>query len=122
MLNVSTQRKTDQGEHYWTNKSVLSFAGNEDPIAAIIRRSRSLVLEAIERGWNGPPYDPFSLAELLRIEVLPSHDVIEARTTPVGSRFRIEYNPNRGESHVRYSIAHEIAHTFFPDCAELPHR
>jgi Zn-dependent peptidase ImmA (M78 family) len=118
MLNVSTQHKTDQGEHYWTNKSVLSFAGNEDPIAAMIRRSRSLVLEAIERGWNGPPFDPFSLAELLRIEVLPSQDVMEARTTPFGSRFRIEYNPNRGESRVRYSVAHEIAHTFFPDCAE----
>ncbi|MGD0905493.1 MAG: hypothetical protein ABR924_21570 [Terracidiphilus sp.] len=104
--------------HYWTNKSVLSFAGNKDPISAMICRSRALVLEAIEHGWTGPPFDPFSLAELLRIEVLPSQDVIEARTIPSGSRFRIEYNPNRGESRVRYSIAHEIAHTFFPDCAE----
>jgi hypothetical protein len=30
---------------------------------------------------------------------------------------RIEFNPTRPRGRVRYSIAHEIAHTFFPDCA-----
>ncbi|MFL5612428.1 MAG: ImmA/IrrE family metallo-endopeptidase [Gemmatimonadaceae bacterium] len=31
---------------------------------------------------------------------------------------RIEFNPNRPKGRVRYSLAHEIAHTLFPDCAE----
>ena len=92
-------------------------------MAAMLQRTRSLVLEAIERGWSGPPFDPFQLAELFNIEVVPSQDVIEARTVPVGSKFRIEYNPNRGVNRARYSVAHEIAHTLFPDCAEtIRHR
>ena len=82
-----------------------------------------LVLDAMERGWSGPPFDPFQLAELLSIDVVPSQDVLEARTATVGSKFRIEYNPNRGVNRARYSIAHEVAHTLFSDCAEaIRHR
>ena len=34
-----------------------------------------------------------------------------------GGQLVIEYNPTRPRARVRYSIAHEIAHTLFPDCA-----
>jgi len=105
-------------EGYWTNKSVLAFAGAEHPIEKIRQRARTLVLEAIEKGWEGPPFDPFRLAELLRMEIVPSQEVFEARTVPSGSKFRIEYNPNRGLNRARFSVAHEIAHTLFPDCAD----
>lgn len=108
---------------YWTNRSVLKFADAEQPVSAMQRRIRTLVLEAIERGWNGPPFDPFQLAELLGIDVTPSQDVLEARTVSASSKFRIEYNPNRGVNRARYSVAHEIAHTLFPDCSEaIRHR
>src|SRR5690606_15016956 len=61
----------------------------------------------------------FHLADLLGIETTPRHDVEDARTVPVGrSGFRIEFNPTRPRGRLRYSIAHEIAHTLFPDCAE----
>ena len=54
---------------------------------------------------------------------MPSQEVLEARTLPSGTRFRIEYNPNRGINRARYSVAHEIAHTLFPDCADaIRHR
>src|SRR3569833_3263699 len=118
---VTSRSRATRG--YWTNRSVLSFAGSDQPVYAMQRRVRALVLDAIERGWSGPPFDPFQLADFLSIDVVPSLDVLEARTGTVGSRFRIEYNPNRGVNRARYSIAHEIAHTLFPDCAEtIRHR
>ena len=53
------------------------------------------------------------------IGVSPNDEVFDARTVPVGPfGFRIEFNPNRPRGRMRYSIAHEIAHTLFPDCSE----
>jgi len=67
----------------------------------------------------GPPFDPIHLADLLSIDVVARADVTDAQTVPLGAnRARIEFNPNRPRGRVRYSIAHEIAHTFFPDCAD----
>ena len=34
------------------------------------------------------------------------------------AEYCVEFNPNRPSARVRYSIAHEIAHTLFPDCGE----
>ena len=43
----------------------------------------------------------------------------DARTLPgPAGGVRIEFNPNRPSARVRYSIAHEIAHTLFPDCRD----
>jgi len=62
---------------------------------------------------------PFQLADLLGIDAVPKHDVDDARTVPVGrSGFRIEFNPARPRGRLRHSIAHVIAHTLLPDCAE----
>ena len=98
---------------------MLAFAQESDPIAEIQARARNLVLNAVEQGWNGPPFDPFKLAELCKIRLTPSDDVFDARTSDIGTRgFQIEFNPNRPRGRLRYSIAHEIAHTLFPDCAE----
>jgi O-acetyl-ADP-ribose deacetylase (regulator of RNase III) len=73
----------------------------------------------MDRGWSGPPFDPIVLAEILKIPLLPRDDIADARTVPVGrDGVRIEFNPNRPPNRVRYSIAHEIAHTLFPDCGE----
>jgi O-acetyl-ADP-ribose deacetylase (regulator of RNase III) len=102
----------------WTNKSVVALAGSEDPVAALTHRARQVVMKALDEGWSGPPFDPIALAELLKIPVIPRDDVPDARTVPVGKDgVRIEFNPSRPPNRVRYSIAHEIAHTLFPDCA-----
>jgi hypothetical protein len=102
----------------WTNKSVQLLLPC-DPIQEITQRARALVFEAIEHGWSGPPYDPFALARIKHIELRAASDVQDARTVGVGrNRFAIEYNPSAPQARIRYSICHEIAHTFFPDCLE----
>jgi O-acetyl-ADP-ribose deacetylase (regulator of RNase III) len=105
---------------FWTNPSVLDLAGDRDPVEVIVERAQQQVLEAVEKGWEGPPFDPFKLADLLSIPVAPRQELADARTVPtVGGRVCIEYNPTRPPGRLRFSVAHEIAHTFFPDVAEL---
>ena len=81
--------------------------------------ARQCILDAIDAGWSGPPFDPLQLADLLRLDLCPSADVDDAQTVPIGAdRIRIEFNPDRPAGRVRFSVAHEIAHSLFPDCAE----
>lgn len=104
---------------FWTNPSVLQFEREKDPVTAIAEYARRVALKAVDDGWNGPPFDPFDLAERLGIQVVPRDDLPDARIIPIGSRkARIEFNPTRPRGRLRYSIAHEIAHTFFSDWAE----
>jgi O-acetyl-ADP-ribose deacetylase (regulator of RNase III) len=98
---------------------VMAFAAGRDPIEAIIERAQTEALQAIERGWKGPPYDPFQLASLLGLAVVPREELADARTVPEGRHgVRIEYNPSRPAGRLRFSVAHEIAHTFFPDVGD----
>lgn len=103
----------------WTNASVRLLAGEDDPLEVIQKRAREIVLRAMDQGWSGPPFDPIALSGLLGIPVSPRADIRDARTIPVGeSGVCIEYNPTRPRGRLRYSVAHEIAHTLFPDCVE----
>jgi len=103
----------------WTHESVVRLAGDRDPIVVVTERARELVMRAMDGGWAGPPFDPLALAtQFLKLEVVASDDVPDARTVPTSKGARIEFNPNRPRERRRYSIAHEIAHTLFPDCAE----
>lgn len=108
---------------YWTHPSVRALKAS-DPVEEICSRAQTLVLDAIQTGWSGPPFDPIHLAELLKIEVRPKEERDDACLLPLSSgKFRIEFNPNRPKARIRYSIAHELAHTLFPDCdAEIRHR
>jgi hypothetical protein len=105
---------------YWTNKSVLEFAGGNDPMEAIEAAARDAVFRAVEAGWEGPPFDPFELARLREIELAPRNELREARTVASGTGLAIEYNPTRPRDRVRFSIAHEIAHSLFGDVAREP--
>jgi hypothetical protein len=78
-------------------------------------RARDLVFRAVEQGWEGPPYDPFALADLMRIPLVPREDLYDARLVAAAGRPQIEFNPTRPRGRVRFSVAHELAHTFFPD-------
>lgn len=105
---------------FWTNPSVRALSGGRDPVEAVTSQARDIVFGALERGWQGPPFDPFKLAELLAIQTQPTSEVLDARTVPLGgNRFRIDFNPDRPHRRTRYSIFHEIAHTIFPDCAQM---
>jgi O-acetyl-ADP-ribose deacetylase (regulator of RNase III) len=107
----------------WTNPTVLNLLehlGGDDPPAVVERRARQIALAAMEEGWSGPPYDPFALADALKIEVVAHQDLDDARLVSVDGRPRIEFNPARRAARVRFSIAHEIGHYLFPDFADRP--
>ncbi|HEO1760302.1 TPA: ImmA/IrrE family metallo-endopeptidase [Pseudomonas aeruginosa] len=103
----------------WTNPSVLSFAAGGDPVAAMENRARQLVLQAMDNGWGGPPFDPLALATLLEIRTEARGDIPDARLRPSGDgQLVLEYNPMRPRGRLRFSIAHEVAHSLFADCRE----
>jgi uncharacterized protein DUF955 len=106
----------------WTHPSVkalLHESGAQDPYAAMEDRARRLTLSALERGWKGPPYDPFFLADALEIETVARQDLEDARLVPIeGEKPRIEFNPNRRPARIRFSVAHELGHLLLSDFAE----
>ncbi|HEX7964205.1 MAG TPA: ImmA/IrrE family metallo-endopeptidase [Gammaproteobacteria bacterium] len=102
----------------WKSISVRKLSSGKDPIAVIEQKARALALSAMDKGWRGPPFDPFQLADYLGFSVIPTDSVKDARLLMKDSTVRIEYNPNRNAARIRYSIAHEIAHTLFPDFQE----
>jgi hypothetical protein len=119
MSTAGTHRLTERKTQAWTHPSVVALVGHSDPVSAITARAREFVFQGIQAGWSGPPYDPFALAELLKIQVEPSQDVVDARMLAAGGeKFRIEFNPNRSRARTNFSVAHELAHTLFPDCAQ----
>lgn len=100
----------------WKSASVRMMAGGDDPARTVSDKARRMVLDALDKGWTGPPYDPALLAALLGIRVEPNEAILDARLVPEdGGGAVIEYNPNRPEARIRFSIAHEVAHTLFPD-------
>ncbi|MEC7263985.1 MAG: ImmA/IrrE family metallo-endopeptidase [Bacteroidota bacterium] len=106
----------------WKHKSVLKLLSedkeSDDPIEIIIKRSRDLVLQAFNVGWVGPPFNMSHLASLIGYKVTPNELISEARIVPDKGSFIIEYNPFQSTARTNFSIAHEIAHTLFTDCAE----
>jgi len=117
---IEKERAMKRRVRYWTHPSVLALAGESDPIDVILGKARSVVLDALQEGWQGPPFEPLKLAKYLRIDVVPSAEVFDARAVPMGqTRVQIEYNPNKPPNRARFSLAHELAHTLFPDCGEV---
>src|SRR5689334_8568027 len=106
------------GVRTWTNASVRRFAPEGDPIEAMVSKVRRVVLEARDAGWSGPPFNPIALARQIGIRVEASAAVPDARTVVDERGPRIEYNPQQRRARARFSIAHEIVHTFFPDVGD----
>lgn len=103
---------------HWTNVSVLAFADQQDPVDTMEEKTRSLALRAMDDGWEGPPFDPLALAQWLKIPTEARGDIPDARMVPrPDTSLVLEYNPMRPRGRLRFSIAHEIAHSLFPDCA-----
>ena len=102
----------------WTNESVRKFAAGADPIEAITRASRELVLRARDAGWTGPPFNPLQIAEMLEVRVEANSSIADARLMETESGAKIEFNPTQARERVRFSIAHEVAHLLFADWSE----
>ncbi len=100
-------------------KKLIEETGNPDPVDAIKTKARNLVLRAFEFGWEGPPYSPIQLAKYFNIDVIPNDSVMDARIIPLkNDKFQIQYNPFQKPTRINFSVAHEIAHTLFSDCAQ----
>jgi O-acetyl-ADP-ribose deacetylase (regulator of RNase III) len=85
----------------------------------MISLARNLALQALETASSSSAIDPFALAELKHIPVVANEAIADARLVPLpGDRCRIEFNANQPKSRTRFSIAHELAHTFFEDWRE----
>jgi hypothetical protein len=97
---------------------VIALASGADPVEVVTERARELVYRALEHGWSGPPFDPVDLAALENLDAYPSQNVFDAALTGGGRRPAIEYNPDQSRARIRYSVAHEVAHTLFPDFAQ----
>jgi len=109
----------------WKHKSVKKLVGEYEksiganPIEIIQFLSRELVLKAFTKEWKGPPFDIIELAKMLDMEVMPNELVTDARISPKEKgRYLIEYNPFRPSTRINFSLAHEIGHSLFSDCAE----
>jgi Zn-dependent peptidase ImmA (M78 family)/O-acetyl-ADP-ribose deacetylase (regulator of RNase III) len=105
----------------WTNRSVqrlLEGSPTRDPTEVIAAKAQEVALQAMEDGWEGPPFDPFALAVRLGVTVVARNDVADARLTVTGAGPRVEFNPSRRTARVRFSVAHELAHLLFDDAAE----
>lgn len=99
----------------WKNSSVRALAEDRDPVTVVTSLARQLVAKARKEGWSGPPFNPFDLAERMGVPVVARGDLRDAQLVPDGGGVRIEFNPTRPLSRVRFSVAHELAHTLFPD-------
>lgn len=105
-------------KRFWTHSSVVGLR-TEDPIQYISKRASEAVLDAMQIGWQGPPFDPAKLAESRGIKVVPKADVPDARIIPSKeSGYQIEFNPTKNRARIRFSLAHELAHTLFEDCSQ----
>ena len=89
-----------------------------DPIEVIQAKARTLVFEALERGWEGPPYNPTFLARMLGARLEANSSVADARLSIQSDLPLIEYNPRQARERMRFSIAHEVAHLIFADWAD----
>ena len=112
------------GKRHYFHKSVLQFIElhkevSEDPQKIIRILINEKLAEVRNLGWNGPPFDPRFLASTMGIQYEESRELLysmDAELHPTeNGRLVIKYNPDKPKTRQNFSIAHEIAHTFFPE-------
>ena len=95
-------------------RALLAAEGLKDPVAAIRSRARKVVSQADKLAWKGPPFEVKELASLRGLAVTTSTQLLSVQDACVMPG-QIIINGNKPRLRQRYSIAHEIAHTLFPD-------
>lgn len=120
-MSVSRPRRTRGQSHPSVLALLKTCTNTTDAEEAVRQRARELVEEARGLGWSGPPFDPVILAEMRGIKVRPSsHELRQDAFIGMNELGQVEivWNQNRPATRTRFSIGHEITHTFFPDCFE----
>lgn len=108
---------TDSIQHFID--ALVQSTGASSPEQAIRIKAREL-LALYQRSFGDPdiPIDVMALASLIGIRPSDSAPVLspDAEIAPDGQGgVEMRVNPDRPETRKRFSIAHEISHTFFPD-------
>jgi len=99
--------------------ALVRSTGASDPFAAIRLKAKN-ALEKFRATFGDPtmPLNVDALASLLgigRSDDVPAHSE-DAELVSVGrGRVAIRINPDRPETRKRFSVGHEISHTFFPN-------
>ena len=114
------------GKQVYSNQAVVDLVElhgdvSQDPEEIIRHLARNEIADARNYGLSGPPFNPRILASIMGIQHEASKQLIhseDAELQPIGKDNRnliIKYNPDKPKTRQNFSIAHEIAHTLFPE-------
>ncbi|MDE0084285.1 MAG: ImmA/IrrE family metallo-endopeptidase [Candidatus Poribacteria bacterium] len=112
------------GKKYYSHPSVVRLIEQNPDISKDPKEIiRSLVQKTLAKArkflWEGPPFNPETLASILGISCEETDRLTyseDAELLPTeNGRMVIRYNPDRPKTRRNFSIAHEITHTFFPE-------
>ena len=120
------QRSLKVSKRVYSNPAVVDLVElhqevSQDPEEIIRHLARNEITDARNYGLSGPPFDPRILASIMGIQHEASKQLIrseDAELQPIGKDNRdliIKYNPDKPKTRQNFSIAHEIAHTLFPE-------
>ncbi len=120
------QRYFKVGKRVYSNPAVVDLVElhrevSQDPEKIIRHLARNEIADARNFGLSGPPFDPRILASIMGIQHEESKQLIrseDAELQPMGKDNKnliIKYNPEKPKTRQNFSIAHEIAHTLFPE-------
>ena len=114
------------GKRVYSNPAVVDLVEfhrevSQDPEEIIRHLARNEIADARNYGLSGPPFDPRILASIMGIQYEESKQLIhsqDAELQPIAkgnTDLIIRYNPDKPKTRQNFSIAHEIAHTLFPE-------
>lgn len=85
--------------------------GSKDPVESILRHAQTLIRQA---GLYGPPFRPALYAPFRRIRSISYKRMqIDGRILPIQDGFSVELRKSSSPGRENFTLAHEIAHTFF---------
>ena len=91
--------------------ALCSYAGQDEPASAIRRCADTLLAHA---GATEPPVDLNLLASCQRVRKIEHVEMVEAgRLIPDGDGYVIQVNARHPDGKRRFTVGHEICHTFF---------
>lgn len=111
------RRGTRQRQYHEHVQSVIDEMGVEDPREAIRLKMRNKIAE-ISSLFGTPPYDLVAFASCVGLHWSDESPAFsdDSEIAPIGDgRMVLRVNQERPLTRQRFSIAHEIGHTLFPD-------